>query len=213
MKANIDQRSYLILKSIIENYPVITGKEIEKQYNLSRKQLSYSMTIINNYLSIKGLEEIKRKNTGKFIVSEDVINDFKKNNDDQKESYIYSEKERIYLILLILFCNEEELSVYDFTSILQIARTTFLYDLKKVKRKLETFNVSLQFDRKSGYKLIGNESSKREVMVYTVGKILSMENGKEILKREFKTDSNLLDNITKRIEDVEEKLQHLQFSF
>ena len=207
MKANIDQRSYLILKSIIENYPVITGKEIEKQYNLSRKQLSYSMTIINNYLSIKGLEEIKRKNTGKFIVSEDVINDFKKNNDDQKESYIYSEKERIYLILLILFCNEEELSVYDFTSILQIARTTFLYDLKKVKRKLETFNVSLQFDRKSGYKLIGNESSKREVMVYTVGKILSMENGKEILKREFKTDSKLLDNITKSIENVEEKLQ------
>ncbi len=207
MKANIDQRSYLILKSIIENYPVITGKEIEKQYNLSRKQLSYSMTIINNYLSIKGLEEIKRKNTGKFVVSEEVINDFKKNNDDQEESYIYSEKERIYLILLILFCNKEDLSVYDFTSILQVARTTFLSDLKKVKRNLETFNVSLQFDRKSGYKLIGNESSKREVMVYTLGKILSMENGEEILKREFKTDSELLDNIIKSIENVEEKLQ------
>ena len=39
MKANIDQRSYLILKSIVENYPSITGKEIEEQYKLSRKQL------------------------------------------------------------------------------------------------------------------------------------------------------------------------------
>ena len=79
MKANIDQRSYLILKSIVENYTSITGKEIEEQYKLSRKQLSYSMTIINNYLNVKGLEEIKRKNTGKFIVEESVINDFKKN--------------------------------------------------------------------------------------------------------------------------------------
>ena len=105
MKANIDQRSYLILKSIVENYPSITGKEIEEQYKLSRKQLSYSMTIINNYLNVKGLEEIKRKNTGKFIVEESVINDFKKNNHDQKESYVYSEKERIYLTILILLCN------------------------------------------------------------------------------------------------------------
>ena len=126
MKANIDQRSYLILKSIVENYPSITGKEIEEQYKLSRKQLSYSMTIINNYLNVKGLEEIKRKNTGKFIVEESVINDFKKNNHDQKESYVYSEKERIYLTILILLCNEGELSVYDFTSMLQVARTTFL---------------------------------------------------------------------------------------
>lgn len=207
MKANIDQRSYLILKSIIENYPAITGKEIEKRYDLSRKQLSYSMTIINNYLSIKGLEEIQRKNTGKFVVSEAVINDFKKNNDDQEEAYIYSEKERLYLILLILFCNEEELSVYDFTSILQIARTTFLSDLKKVKGKLETFDVSLQFDRKSGYKLIGSEYSKREVMVYTIGKILSIANGKDILKREFEIDSNVLKNIINSIENVEDKLQ------
>lgn len=96
MKANIDQRSYLILKSIIENYPVITGKEIEKQYNLSRKQLSYSMTIINNYLSIKGLEEIKRKNTGKFVVSEEVINDFKKIM-MIKRNHIYTLKKKEYI--------------------------------------------------------------------------------------------------------------------
>lgn len=207
MKANIDQRSYLILKSIVENYPSITGKEIEEQYKLSRKQLSYSMTIINNYLNVKGLEEIKRKNTGKFIVEESVINDFKKNNHDQKESYVYSEKERIYLTILILLCNEGELSVYDFTSMLQVARTTFLSDLKKVKLKLKLFNISLQFDRKSGYKLIASEFSKREVMINAIEKILCMDNGREILKIMFKIDTQVLVNIINSFESVEDELQ------
>jgi len=46
--------------------------------------------------------------------------------------YIYSDKERIYLLLLMLLCHDEELSTYHFMDELEISKNTLLLDLKKL---------------------------------------------------------------------------------
>ena len=54
MSAYIDKRSHSILQSIVNNYPTITGKDIENMYDITRKQLSYSVKKINDYLTTLG---------------------------------------------------------------------------------------------------------------------------------------------------------------
>ena len=114
MNLYIDKRSYFILQEIVSNHNTITGKELEKTYNISRKQLSYSMSKINDYLTTLNLEPIKRENTGHFIVPNSVIEKFIVEDNKEKDFYVFNDKERIYIILLMLFTRKKEISVNHF---------------------------------------------------------------------------------------------------
>ena len=59
----LDERGYTVLKTIVNN-PAITGKEVEASLQLSRKQLSYAIEKINDYLQDNGtpkIENIRQK--------------------------------------------------------------------------------------------------------------------------------------------------------
>ena len=57
----LDERGYTVLKTIVNN-PAITGKEVEASLQLSRKQLSYTIEKINDYLQDNGMPKIERLN-------------------------------------------------------------------------------------------------------------------------------------------------------
>lgn len=111
---SLDERGLKILKLLVDN-PMISGSQLEKEAGLSRKQLSYSLKKINYYLKENGMEEIGRMRTGKFIISQHVINSYKTNQFSyDKGDYVFMEKERLYLIALILLQHKEELSINHF---------------------------------------------------------------------------------------------------
>ena len=71
----LDERAYTVLKTIVNN-PSITGKEVEMSLQLSRKQLSYTIEKINDYLQDNGTPKIERLRTGKFIIPVAVIEQY-----------------------------------------------------------------------------------------------------------------------------------------
>ena len=71
----LDERGYTVLKTIVNN-PAITGKEVEASLQLSRKQLSYAIEKINDYLQDNGMPKIERLRTGKFIIPVAVIEQY-----------------------------------------------------------------------------------------------------------------------------------------
>lgn len=207
MSAYIDKRSHSILQSIVNNYPTITGKDIENMYDITRKQLSYSVKKINDYLTTLGFDEIKRENTGLFIVSKDVLEKFKSDEYSQSSTYILSEKERMYVILLILFSRTEEISVNHFTYDLNISKNTLLSDLKKIKLYLEKYNMYILYTRKDGYFISGSEYSKRTIMIETIKNILKMPKGKNILFDTLKINEEDIQNIHTNLELLESDLK------
>ncbi|MGR5869402.1 helix-turn-helix domain-containing protein [Bacillus pacificus] len=48
---------------------------------------------------------------------------------------------------------------------MQVSRNTVLADLKKLKVELNKYNLSLHFGRKEGYQIVGNEQSKRNLLI------------------------------------------------
>lgn len=110
-----DQRGVKILKMIV-NDPSVSGKELEQTLGLSRKQISYSLGKINDYLKKNGFEEIKWLKTGRFLVSLAVIREYQSEDSKTAEyTYVLSDEERYSWLTLRLLCHTEELSTYHFT--------------------------------------------------------------------------------------------------
>ncbi|MEE1466711.1 MAG: BglG family transcription antiterminator [Clostridium sp.] len=204
---SLDERGLKILKLLVDN-PMISGSQLEKEAGLSRKQLSYSLKKINYYLKENGMEEIGRMRTGKFIISQHVINSYKTNQFSyDKGDYVFMEKERLYLIALILLQHKEELSINHFSYILKISKNTVLHDLKKLQTTiLNEFDLKLWYDRSKGYCLIGKEYEKRTLMIRMIRSILPLLSGESILSSILEIEDAHLRMLCEDVENVEKTL-------
>lgn len=205
---SLDERGLNILKLLVNN-PTISGPQLEKEAGLSRKQLSYSLAKINFYLKENGFEEIGRMRTGKFIIPHNVINSYKTNQFTFDEgAYVFIEKERLYLIALILLQHKEELSINHFTSILRISKNTVLNDLKKLQTViLQEFDLKLWYDRSKGYYLVGKEYEKRTLMIRMIQSILPLLSGESILLSILEIDEERIRMLCADVEEVEKTLK------
>lgn len=203
----MDTRSTKILEMIV-NTPNVTGKVLEDNLNLSRKQLGYSISKINDYLVSHGFEAIERQRTGKFIVSQRVLQEFADRVVlDSDDSIIYSEKERVYLIALIILTRKQQLSSYDFADLLQISKNTFLLDLKKLHVLLNQFNLKYEYSREAGYKIVGGEFDKRLLMTESIRKMLNELNNEKLLAHFCNLDEAMLNEIKQALSNVEKSLK------
>ncbi|SDM65532.1 BglG family transcription antiterminator [Sediminibacillus halophilus] len=174
----MDDRSDRILKEIL-NYPGTTSKQLEKKYNLSRRQLGYSLGKINSRLKENKLPVIERTRQGQFLIGQEVYFYFNRDSEAIEEAGapVLSEKQRVYLIALMLI-SREDLSLYHFTSEFYVSKNTILQDLKLVEELVGKFDLSVRYSRKRGYLLEGNEFQVRRLLTYTTNKTLEMVNGK-----------------------------------
>lgn len=210
--AYLDERSRKVLIQIVDNI-TITGKELQEMLDLSRKQLSYTIDKVNDYLIDNGFAKIERLKTGRFSVPSSVSEEYKTDNFVLEEAnYTYSDRERQNLIVLLLLCRLEELSTIDFTYELNISKNTFLIDLKKLQATLHNqYDVEVLYSRKDGYRMIGSEYEKRESLIGAIRKVLLMPNGKEVLKKKCQIHEDELQEMTKDIIEIERKLD-IQFT-
>lgn len=203
----LDERGYTVLKTIVDN-PAITGKEVEASLQLTRKQLSYTIEKINDYLQGNGMPKIERLRTGKFIIPVAVLEQYQTEDIGGADTtYIYSDKERGFLIYLMLLCIREELSIYHFTSELQVSKNTFLTDLKKLENKLESYHLEVSYNRQEGYHLVGSEYAKREMMITAVRNILKLPNGKETIMDICRISVELMAQVEEQIIIIENRLK------
>lgn len=203
----LDERAYTVLKTIVNN-PSITGKEVEMSLQLSRKQLSYTIEKINDYLQDNGMPKIERLRTGKFIIPVAVIEQYQTEEiAGDGTTYIYTDKERGLLIFLMLLCIREELSIYHFTSKLEISKNTFLTDLKKLEQRLEDYHLEVSYSRQEGYHLVGSEYAKREMMITSIRGILKIPKGKDTIMDICQISEEMMEQVEKQISMIEERLQ------
>lgn len=203
----LDNRAKSILEAIV-NTPQITGKELQEQMDLSRKQLSYSFNKINEYLSEKKYPKIQRLKTGKFIVSQEVVTHFQTNNHQEIiTDFVYNEEERQCLIKLVLLTTTTVLSTYDFVLTLQISKNTLLNDFRKIKQELSSkYNLTINYSRQDGYSIIGEEYAKRLLLIEELRKILAFINGEKKLKKVIKIREDDIAKIKFEISKLEQEL-------
>ncbi|MGA9287627.1 MAG: BglG family transcription antiterminator [Anaerobacillus sp.] len=204
-------RSKVILDELIGN-PRITSMALEKKYNLTRRQLGYSVNKMNEWLMTKDLPVIERTRQGHFIIDQSVFTTL---TGDEKEASIetavLSEKQRVHLIILMLLSYEEELSLNHFTSELAVSKNTILSDMKQVQTFLDDYQLFIRYSRKSGYVLEGKEFQIRKLLINVTYLLLQNHGGITILKKLANIQEEEVDEFMKRIENIECKL-NLKFT-
>nr|WP_240128540.1 BglG family transcription antiterminator [Enterococcus avium] len=159
--------------------PIIPQRNLTGQLNLSRVQVDYVITKINESLSDEGhppvyfdgnnyhLSEASRLFFVDFFSSDHVYRYYEMDIEERKK----------YIYLMLFYHYEEYLSVNHFLGVLDIGKTTFINDLKKVEKELESLDIQIKYNRKKGYYLAGNESVLRYQLMKMVLEDLRSDNG------------------------------------
>lgn len=206
----LDNRSNKILEELISN-PSVTSKDIERKFELTRRQLGYSFDKINDWLLDKNLPEIERTRQGRFIIDQTV---FTKLNSEGEGLPLkidtLSEEQRVYTIIMMLL-SKDDLSLVHFTSELDVSKNTVLTDLKQAQIYLDHYNLHIRYSRKLGYVMEGNEFMIRKLLILVTDKILEMPDGPRRLRNLAGIQNEEITELDKRINQVEKKL-NLKFT-
>ena len=139
---NIQKENFNIITEMIKN-PKIKGKDLESMFNISRRQLGYRIQKLNDWLKEQDYPQIERTSQGFFIV-DDSIKDFLNIPSEtlhQESEQVYTAYQRAHLILLMLFREDEVLSLNHFSIDLEVSKNTVLNDIKQLKELISSYNV------------------------------------------------------------------------
>lgn len=208
----VDKRIHDILDAVVSN-PTITGLELEAQFSLTRKQLSYAFKKVNDYLETYHFEPIKRLRTGKLIIAKQVINHFRKKGDEPMiaHRYIFSEDERLHLILFFMLIRSERLSLIHLSSALLVSQNTIINDIKKAQPMLARYSMKVHYAREHGYHIMGSEIDKRYLLLTIMRKILNMPPAQKIFADNSPISIGNLEQVGHVFSEIEHKLK-IQFT-
>lgn len=74
-----------------------------------------------------------------------------------RQEIVFSETNRQQLIYLYCFLESDNLSVFHFQDFLQVSKNTILADIKKLRKQLTDWGISLSYKRSRGFYLDGDE--------------------------------------------------------
>ncbi|EQB38038.1 MULTISPECIES: BglG family transcription antiterminator [Virgibacillus] len=205
----LDDRSNTIFEALLNN-PSMNSKEVAHTYKLTRRQLGYRIQKINQWLDNQGLPPIKRTRQGYFILDQNVYTALLHDQEGAKPNRILSESERVYMIVFMLISNND-LSLYHFSSELQVSKNTVLNDIKKAQQLVEPFQLTIRYSRKYGYLLEGNEFYTRKLLIHITTVILDMNDGEKLVRHLAHMQAGAVTETIKRIENIEKKL-NLKFT-
>ncbi|MEI4525816.1 BglG family transcription antiterminator [Priestia megaterium] len=206
---HLDERSNLILKRVVSN-PGISNAELERKYHLSRRQISYSFTKINDWLKSNNYPKIQRTNGGNFIIDPLLMELFAEKVEHSAGSYIPSEKERAQLVLLMLLGSEEELSLLHFSSSLSVSKNTVLRDMKYTQKLVNDYHLEIIYSRMHGYDIVGSEWNKRKLLIEVLRTVYDMYQGETYIQAYTGISREEIQRLKEQMEKVEKRLA-LQF--
>lgn len=201
----LDERSNQLLEEVLRN-PSITNKKLQENFRLSRRQVDYSFKKINDWLEDQGKKQIQKVN-GQYRIDSSDLELFEiKPELAQLDSYIPSEKERSYLIILLILLRDEELSLNHFIYDLAVSKNTVLQDMKAVQKIIGPFDLQVIYTRSDGYHFEGNEWNKRSVMLEAIKYILHSFGGEIFLQKFMKISQERINSLQKLIMKIEGQL-------
>jgi len=197
----MNSRDYKMLYQLLIKR-VIKGTELLEEFGISNRQLQYSIEKINEELEMNQLSPIK-KNNG-YYYSKLTVNDYLSINQKAKDIY-FPKEDRIKLIILMILTRKEPLNLDHFSIDLKVSKNTALAYVKKTKVYLEENDLSLNFNRKKGYHILGDEWDKRMLLFRSIIKIYK-KYGENVTGQMMETSQTYINAVKQDIITIENYL-------
>lgn len=142
------------------NEKVLPIKYFADKYSVSERNIRYGIENINFYLKKEDFDEIEiKKGNLVFSADKEKLNSFVKNLD--MITYVFSQEEReSYILTKYLF--EENVTLKEIETFLNVSRTTIKKDLKNVNEQISYFELYFLRDD-NRIEISGNEKKLRHL--------------------------------------------------
>ncbi|MEK5390017.1 BglG family transcription antiterminator [Margalitia sp. FSL K6-0131] len=200
----LDDRSVNLLHELIRN-PQIKNKELENKFHLSRRQITYSLEKINQWLSTNQLCPITKSKNGFFIIDKKVFEHFSEGESENRpiEEYLPTERERAILIILYLLGKKEPISLFHIIHLLNISRNTGISDIKIAEEVVKNYSLSIMYTRQDGYEIVGDEIQIRRLLIEVVKSVLNFYKGHRYFEKILQMD---ITEMKEKIKSIEKSL-------
>lgn len=179
----VKKRNLQIFFEIIR-HPNLKSGDLENKLHITRRQLTYALSQINQDLADQQLPKIERTPRGEFITSNKITEFFNLETvTDINPGTYREEKERILITCLYLLTSDELISLTHIYDLNKVSRTTAFADLKAVEKFLDKRDLQLKYTRKLGYFIKGPELTKRNVLNYLVTQLLLYDDGRSVVEQ------------------------------
>lgn len=180
----INRRDIKILKEINKNiFPI---KVLAEKYEISERNVRYSIDNINFYLKKLGYSEgIVKKGTFEANLTDDELDNFIDSLD--MTMYVFSQEEReSYILTNYLF--KEGTKITELEEKLKVSRTTIKKDLKMVEEYLNEFEQEFFYDENKIY-ITGKEKKLRHIKLLKMLEYIEIKDGVlSFIKKKYLSD-------------------------
>lgn len=190
----LDDRSLQIIESLLQ-MSITFRQDLMEQFALTKRQLDYSFDKINDWIKANQYSPIRFINDQVFVDNQTymfLVKVINNGNEKAINDYILSNQERNNYIYLLLFIYNDYLSADHFVESLDVSKTTFFKDLSELKESIKDYHISIVYDRKKGYSLLGEEHEIRNKMLRIILYYLNVESNRKFLDFFIKQE-NLLE--------------------
>lgn len=170
----LDARCVRIFNMLLSSSTHVTADKLAQSLQISRRTVYYDIQKINDWLQSQGFSQLKNVRTMGFYLDDQVKKQIAKKLQALRpiQHYEYSSEERKAWIGLLILIRNRSIFLRDLLEKLQVSRSTLLNDIKELKSEWQSFHLQLQFDRKQGYFIKGEEMQKRKAIVHHVAQLL-----------------------------------------
>lgn len=179
---NDDNRLCRILK-IVEQSNLTTTQSIADKLGVSTKTVKNEIKELNKLLNGYGLIDIKQGKYVLFILDQENFD--KVSQDIRRQDYFFnSQNNRMSYILYKLMNSDTPYLTDELAEEMNIGRTTFIGDLKKLRKKVEGYDLQIVGKTNKGLFLEGNEIDIRMCI---------LDGMYESIYKDYKIDQDIVD--------------------
>lgn len=170
----LDKRITFILHELVHTEDYLFADDLMKKLNVSIRTIYYDLEKVNSWLKDNQLPQVIRSYSKGFYLNpetkQEVLFKLRKVGHSQ---YFYTKNERVSLLGVVLILNKGFINVNDLMEKTGVSRVTAFKDLDELKQELTPFQLIIEFNKKSGYCVLGKESNKRKAIAYYLTQLFS----------------------------------------
>lgn len=175
----------VLLRLLREETPIAVGC-LATEFKVSNRTLRYDLDNIDAWLKVNHLPQLIRKPSSGIAFSQDRSmrqNVRERLGRSDARYYVYSQKERINMIIIELLQRREYVTIDNLAEKVSVSRSTIVNDLSEVRSWLARYALQLVPLRRYGIKVVGGENALRRCVVDFLSQNLTLNEALELIKR------------------------------
>lgn len=172
----MSERGKKLLNVLLGQSDYISLNNLAKALDVSRRTVYYDISKVNIWLEQTGLPSLEIVREKGILVPykdrEKIQNCLE--SDEEESIYVFSPMERCKAIICYIIYSDEPVYLEQLTECFAVSRNTIFKDLKTVTKQLEQYELQMDYQPRTGYRISGDPVRIRALFLLYFNEMFSL---------------------------------------